>query len=414
MDTMSQQVQPSTSERSVESPTTPVYLDHAATTATRLEVLEAMLPYFQGNFGNPSSIHALGQEARRALDEARRTVSEVIDCRRNEIVFTSGGTESDNAAIHGGALALKSAGNHIITASTEHHAVLHACHKMEQLGFEVTYIPVDSNGLIEPQDVMNAVTERTVLVSIMYANNEIGTIAPIQEISKAVKDRADQMKRTITVHTDAVQAPGYLDLSASNLGVDMLSLSAHKFYGPKGVGALYVRRGTPFVPLIAGGGQEREHRSGTENIPGIVGFSEALRLAEEERTTQLPHIIHLRDHLISGLQRALPDTVLNGHPVQRLANNINISILGLDAEPLLLALDLAGVCASSGSACSTGSLEPSHVLTAIGRSAEVARSSIRFTLGRKNTLPEIEYLLEVIPKLVGRLRALNFNGHRGR
>jgi cysteine desulfurase len=414
MDTTSQEIQPSTSTQTIESRTNLVYLDHASTTATRSEVLDAMLPYFQGNFGNPSSIHSIGQDARKALDGARQTVSEILDCRRNEVVFTSGGTESDNAAIHGAALALQSAGNHIITAATEHHAILHACHRMEQLGFEVTYVPVDANGWIEPDNVIKAITDRTVLVSIMYVNNEIGTIAPIQEISRAVKHRAHQMKRTIPIHTDAVQAPGYLDLSVSKLGVDMISISAHKFYGPKGVGALYVRRGTPFVPLMAGGGQEREHRSGTENIPGIVGCAEALRLVESERTTQTRRIVELRDHLINGLQRELSDTVLNGHPVQRLANNINLSIMGLEAEQLLLALDLSGICASSGSACSTGSLEPSHVLTAIGRSAEIARSSIRFTLGRQNTMSEIEYLLEVIPKLVKRLRALNSNGHRGR
>ena len=387
-----------------------VYLDHAATTALRPEALEAMLPYLTGEFGNPSSMHRIGQEARKGLDDARQTVAGVLDCRPSEVVFTSGGTEADNTAIKACALALQSTGNHIITTAIEHHAVLHACHQMERFGFDVTYLPVDGDGLVDPDDVVRAITDRTVLVSVMYANNEIGTVLPVAEIARAVKEQARALGRTIAVHTDAVQAAGYLDLSTTALGVDLLSLSAHKFYGPKGVGALYVRRGTPFLPLMAGGGQEREHRSGTENIPGIVGCARALELASEERGEEAPRVGALRDRLVAGLQELLPGILLNGHPTQRLPNNANVSIPGLEAEPLLMGLDLAGVCASSGSACSTGSLEPSHVLTALGRTAEVARSSLRFTLGRKNTQEDVETLLQVLPDLVRRLQRTSVRG----
>ena len=393
-----------------EARTDVVYLDHAATTALRSEALEAMLPYLTGEFGNPSSMHRVGQEARKGLDDARQTVAQVLDCRPSEVVFTSGGTEADNTAIKASALALQSTGNHIITTSIEHHAVLHACHQMERFGFEVTYLPVDKDGLVAPEDVVRAITDRTVLVSVMYANNETGTILPVAEIARGVKERARELGRTIVVHTDAVQAAGYLDLSTTALGVDLLSLSAHKFYGPKGVGVLYVRRGTPFMPLMAGGGQEREHRSGTENIPGIAGCARALELAEEEREEESARVGALRDRLASGLQELLPGALLNGHPTQRLPNNVNVSLPGVEAEPLLMGLDLAGVCASSGSACSTGSLEPSHVLTALGRTAEIARSSLRFTLGRKSSAEDVETLLKVLPDLVGRLQRTSVRG----
>ena len=383
-----------------------IYLDHAATTPVRPEVLEAMLPYFSQQFGNPSSIYTLAQEGRKALDEARETVAEVLGCRASEVVFTGGGTESDNAAIKGVALALQGTGNHIITSTIEHHAVLHTCHQLEQMGFEVTYLPVDSFGRVEPADVARAVNERTILVSIMYANNEIGVIEPISEIAGLVKEQARQMDRTIIIHTDAVQAAGFLDLSIRALGVDMLSLSAHKFYGPKGVGIMYIRRGTPFVPLLMGGGQERERRSGTENIPGIVGTALALRLASQERNEVGARCLALRDKLISGIQERLPQALLNGHPTQRLPNNVNISFPGMEGEPLLLGLDLAGVCASSGSACSTASLEPSHVLTAIGHTADVARGSLRMTLGRDNTEEDIQSVLQVLPDLVHRLQSM--------
>ena len=393
-----------------EARTGVVYLDHAATTALRSEALEAMLPYLTGEYGNPSSMHRIGQEARKALDDARQTVAEVLDCRPSEVVFTSGGTEADNTAIKAAALALKGTGNHIITTAIEHHAVLHACHQMERFGFDVTYLPVDRDGLVSPQDVVEAITDRTVLVSIMYANNEIGTVLPVSEIARGVRERARALGRTIVVHTDAVQAAGHLDLSTATLGVDLLSLSAHKFYGPKGVGVLYVRRGTPFMPLMAGGGQEREHRSGTENIPGIVGCARALQLAAAEREHEAARLGALRDRLVCGLRESLPGFMLNGHATMRLPNNVNVSLPGVEAEPLLMGLDLAGVCASSGSACSTGSLEPSHVLTALGRSAEVARSSLRFTLGRKNTAEDVDTLLRVLPDLARRLQTTSMRG----
>ena len=383
-----------------------IYLDYAATTPVRPEVLEAMLPHFSQQFGNPSSIYSLGQEARRALDEARESVAQVLGSRVSEVVFTGGGTESDNAALKGVAYALRQTGNHIITSAIEHHAVLHTCQQLEQFGFEVTYVPVDRYGLVDPDQVARAVTDQTILVSVMYANNEIGTIAPIPEIARLVKERAKQIGRTIIVHTDAVQGAGALDISVNTLGVDLLTLAAHKFYGPKGVGVLYVRRGTPFAPLLMGGGQERERRSGTENIPGIVGTAVALRLAVEEMESTVAHCQWLRDQLIAGIQERLPHALLNGHPAERLPNNVNFSFPGTEGEPILLGLDLAGVCASSGSACTTASLEPSHVLTAMGLNADVARSSLRFTLGRENTEEDVRYTLEALTDLVQRLRAM--------
>ena len=383
-----------------------IYLDHAATTPLRAEALQAMLPYLQEAFGNPSSIHAVGQRARKALEDARDVVAKALECRSNEVVFTSGGTESDNAAIKGGAMALRPTGNHVITTAIEHHAVLHTCHQLEGMGCDVTYIPVDRDGLVDPRDVLDAVTDETVLVSVMYANNEIGTVQPVAEIARLVKERAKEQGRTILVHTDAVQAAGYLDLSVKTLGVDMLSLSGHKFHGPKGAGVLFVRRGTPFSPLLMGGGQERERRSGTENVPAIVGMAEALRLAELERESAFTHSIALRDRLAAGIMELVPGTILNGHPTNRLPNNVNVCFPGLEAEPVLLGLDLKGIYASSGSACSTASLEPSHVLTAIGRPADIARGSLRVTVGRATTEDDVDYFLETLPPLVQRLREM--------
>ena len=383
-----------------------IYLDHAATTPLRAEALEAMLPYLQEAFGNPSSIHAAGQRARKALEDARDTVAKALDCRANEVVFTSGGTESDNAAIKGGAMALRPTGNHIVTTVIEHHAVLHTCHQLESMGFEVTYVPVDGEGLVDPRDVLDAVTDETVLVSVMYANNEIGTVQPVAEVARLVKERAREQGRTILVHTDAVQAAGYLDLSVKRLGVDLLSLSAHKFHGPKGAGALFVRRGTPFSPLLMGGGQERERRSGTENVPAIAGMAEALRLAELEREEACGHSAALRDRIAAGILERVPGSLLNGHATERLPNNVNVCFPGLEAEPVLLGLDLKGIYASSGSACSTASLEPSHVLTAIGRPADIARGSLRVTVGRTTTDDDVDYLLETLPPLVQRLREM--------
>ena len=383
-----------------------IYMDHAATTPVRLEVVEAMLPHFNRSFGNPSSIYTLAQEARKAVDESRETVAGVLGARSSTVVFTSGGTESDNLALKGAAFALRHLGNHVITTSIEHHAVLHTCHQLEQFGFEVTYLPVDQYGLVEPDEVGRAVTDRTVLVSVMLANNEIGTIEPVPDISRMVKEEANRRGQTIVVHTDAVQAAGMLEVDVQSLGVDMLSLSAHKFHGPKGVGALYIKRGTPFEPQHMGGGQERQRRSGTENVPGIVGMAEALRLASEEREHVASHCTYLRDKIMSGIEERVEKAYLNGHRTLRLPNNVNVCFETVEGEPILLGLDFSGICASSGSACSSASLEPSHVLLAIGRPADLAQGSLRITLGRDNTEEEVDYLLSVLPGLVNRLRAM--------
>ena len=383
-----------------------VYLDHAGTTPLDPKVLEAMVPYFSQRFGNPSSLHSVGQEARYALDEAQERVAGVLKCRPREVVFTAGGTESDNAAIHGVATALHETGNHIVTSSVEHHAVLHTCQYLESQGFEVTYLPVDADGMVQPEAVYNAINERTTLVTLMYGNNEIGTINPISEIAKAIKKRAEELSRTIVFHTDAVQAAGCLSLDVASLGVDLLSLSGHKFHGPKGTGVLYIKRGVPYLPLIHGGGQERERRSGTENIPGIIVLSLALEAANSAREATSQHCSALRDQIIESVLERIPGSRLNGHATQRLPNNANFSFTGVEGEPILLGLDMAGIAASSGSACSSGSLEPSHVLLALGQSAEIARGSLRITLGRDNTEEEVEYLLGVLVDLVQRLRQL--------
>lgn len=383
-----------------------IYMDHAGTTPLDPRVLEAMMPYFTQRFGNPSSIHTLGQEARRALDDSREQVAEVLGCRVSEVVFTSGGTESDNAAIKGAVAALRETGNHIITSSVEHHAVLHTCQYLENSGFEVTYLPVDRYGMIDPDAVVGAMNERTILVSIMYANNEIGTVQPISDIAAQVKEWARVRERTVVVHTDAVQAAGYLDLNVRRLDVDMLSLSAHKFYGPKGAGILHVRRGTPFMSQQSGGGQERERRSGTENIAGIVGTATALATAESEKEHNSRRLVKLRDEIVSGVLARIPDVRLNGHPDHRLPNNVNFSFDQVEGEPVLLGLEMAGIAASSGSACSSGSLEPSHVLLALGQSADLARGSLRLTLGKSNTEEEVEYLFTVLVDLVSQLREM--------
>ncbi len=383
-----------------------VYMDHAGTTPLSPDVLQSMMPYFTELFGNPSSIHTVGQEARYALDEARERVARVLNCRPREVVFTSGGTESDNAAIVGAATALQETGNHIITSSVEHHAVLHTAQHLESQGFEVTFLPVDSKGMVQPEAVQRAITDRTTLVSIMYANNEIGVVNPIPEIAQVIKQRAAELSRTILFHTDAVQAAGYLDLDVKMLGVDLLSLSGHKFHGPKGTGVLFIRRGAPFLPYLLGGGQERERRSGTENIPGIVGLSVALEMANARREETSRHCASLRDRIVAQVLEQVPGSRLNGHATQRLPNNANFSFPGVEGEPILLGLDMAGIAASSGSACSSGSLEPSHVLLALGQSAEVARGSLRLTLGRDNTEEQVDYLINALVDLVERLRQL--------
>jgi len=383
-----------------------IYMDHAGTTSMDPRVLDDMLPYLSQVFGNPSSIHSVGQDAKRALDFSRETVSRILGCRTSEIVFTSGGTESDNIALRGVADALKQTGNHIITSRIEHHAVLHTCQYLENAGFTVTYLPVDRYGLVTPDQVRTAISDDTILVSIMLANNEIGTVQPIQEISQAVKDRADSMDRTIVMHTDAVQAPGYLTLDTKTLGVHLLSLSGHKFHGPKGVGLLYVKRGAPWLPQQLGGSQERERRSGTENVAGIVGLAKALEIADAHRESRNASCSELRDLIISGIEDTIPNAHLNGHPIERLANNVNFSFEQVDGEPILLGLDMAGICASSGSACSSGSLEPSHVLLALGQSVDLARGSLRLTLGKDNTAEEAAYVVSTLRELIFRLRQM--------
>ena len=383
-----------------------IYMDHASTTPVKREVLEAMFPYFTETFGNPSSIYSLAQEARKAVDQSRESIARVLGGRIGEVVFTSGGTESDNIALKGAASALRTTGNHIVTSSIEHHAILHTCHQLEQFGFEVTYLPVDEYGLVNPDDVQKAITDQTILVSVMLANNEIGTIQPMREISKVVKSEANRRSKTIVVHTDAVQAVGFHDLTIKDLGVDMLSMSAHKFHGPKGVGALYIRRGTPFEPQQMGGGQERQRRSGTENVPGIVGMALALRIAVDTRENLVSHCQVMRDRIISGVLDTIDDAYLNGHPTSRLANNVHFSFASVEGESLLLGLDLSGICASSGSACSSASLEPSHVLIATGRSGELSRGSLRLTLSADNNMDEVDHLLSVLPSLVTKLRAM--------
>lgn len=380
-----------------------VYLDHAATTPVDPAVVEAMLPYFTEQFGNPSSIYRLGRNALQALDDARAITAEALHCAPKEIVFLGGGSESDNLAIKGVAFAARAAGKgaHLITSAIEHHAVLHACEYLKTFGFEVTVLPVDRDGLVAPDDLCAAIRPDTVLASIMYANNEIGTIQPIAELGAICRERG------VIFHTDAVQAAGSLPLDVELLNVDLLSLTAHKFYGPKGVGALYVRRGVQLMPQINGGGQERRRRAGTENVPGIVGFATALRLAEERRESYVAEALVLRDRLIDGILTAIPEARLNGHRSRRLPNNANLSFARTEGESILLLLDQAGIAASSGSACTSGSLEPSHVLKAIGLDDEIAHGSVRFTLGKDTTADDIAYVLEQLPPMIQRLRSIH-------
>ena len=384
-----------------------IYLDHAATTPVSGQVLEEALPYFSNEYGNPSGIYSLSQFARKAIDDSRRNISEVLNCRPSEIVFTSGGTEADNSAIRGVASAMQNFGNHIITSNIEHHAVLNTCQELESSGHEISYIPVNKYGLIDPDDISKSINNNTVLVSVMLANNEIGTIQPISEISKVIKSHSKKIGHPIIFHTDAVQCPSALDISVDKLGVDLMSLSAHKFNGMKGTGSLYIKRRTPFKTQITGGGQERERRSGTENVRGIVAMGAALKLASEAREESNLKLVKLRNKIINNLLNNVENSYLNGDINYRLPNNINISFKSVEGEPILLGLDLAGICASSGSACSSASLEPSHVLTAIGLSDELARSSLRISLGKENTEEEIDYLLSILPNLVKKLRSMN-------
>lgn len=376
-----------------------IYLDHAATTPVRPEVLEAMLPYFSEDFGNPSSIYALGRRSHQALEEAHQMVAGVLNCRPTEVIFTGGGSEADNLAIKGVATAARRRGQHIITSAIEHHAVLHTCAYLEQQGFEVTYLPVDATGQVDPDAVAAALREDTALVTIMYANNEVGTIQPIAAIGAVCR------ARRVPFHVDAVQAGAALDLDVARLQVDLLSLSAHKVYGPKGVGVLYARQGTRLQPQILGGSQERNRRAGTENVAGAVGAATALCLAAAEREQERARLVALRDRLISGVL-SIPGARLTGHPTERLPNSASFTLSEVEGESLLLNLDLAGIAASSGSACSTGAVDPSHVLTAMGIPADEARGHLRLTLGRSTTSDDITTVLRELPGIVARVRAL--------
>lgn len=377
-----------------------IYMDHAATTPVRPEVWEAMLPYFSTEFGNPSSVYSWGRSARKALDSARDKVAALLGASASEIVFTSGGSEGANLAIKGVAWADQNKGKHIITSAIEHHAVLDTVLWLETQGFEVTILPVDEYGLVDPAQVEAALRPDTILISIMHANNEVGTIQPISEIGALVRARG------VRFHTDAVQTAGALDLNVDALNVDLLSISAHKFYGPKGVGALYVRKGVRLHPLIHGGGQEKRRRAGTENVAGIVGLAKAFELAQEEREAESARLQKLRDRLIEGLLQ-IPHTRVNGSLERRLPNNVSVCFEFIEGESLLLNLDLRGIAASSGSACTSGSLDPSHVLLAMGLSHEIAHGSLRLTLGRENTEADVDFVLQEIPGIVERLRAMS-------
>ena len=383
-----------------------VYLDHAATTPVRPEVLDAMLPYFSEKFGNPSSLYTLAQEARDGMAEARERVAAVLNCRTSEVVFTGNGTESNNTAIKGVTSALRDRGRHVITSAIEHHSVLHPMEQLEREGFEVTVLPVGSTGRVAPSDVAAAVRKDTVLVSIIMANNEIGTVQDIAQISRLARESSQQLGGEIVVHTDAAQAAGKLSLDTRELGVDLLSLTAHKFYAPKGAGVLYVKRGIQLEPLLSGGGQERQRRSGTENVPYIVGMAVGLELAEAERDDFVARTGRLRDMVEAGILERLPDTKINGDREHRVSNITNLSFPGVQGEPILLGLDFKAIAASSGSACSSASLEPSHVLTAIGLSPELAVGSVRISLGRLTTKREVSSIVTAIPEIVERLRAM--------
>ncbi len=377
-----------------------VYLDHAATTPVHPEVIAAMLPYFNPMYGNASSVHGFGRKGRMAIDNAREIVAQAIGAQPNEIYFTSGGTESDNIALMGVAEALREKGRHLITSSIEHHAILDTCAYLEKHGYEVTYLPVDVDGLVSPDDVQAAIRPDTILISIGHANNEMGAIQPLAEIGAIAKAHG------VYLHTDAVQSFGTLPIDVNELQVDLLSLSGHKIYGPKGIGALYVRRGTRVRPIQFGGGQERKLRPGTENVPGIVGLGRAVELAMEEREARVEHMTRLRDKLIAGLT-AVPDVTLNGHPEKRLPGNVNISVKYVEGESLILSLDLRGIAVSSGSACTSGSLDPSHVLIAMGLDHLQAHGSLRLTLGRDTSEADIDYVIEVFPEVVAKLRAMS-------
>lgn len=378
-----------------------IYMDHAATTYVDKEVVNEMMPFFSEYFGNPSSIHQFGREVKKQIDVAREKVATAIGALPEEIYFTGGGSEADNWAIKGVAYAKCNLGNHIITTQIEHHAVLHACEYLEREGFTVTYLPVDKYGRVNVEDIRNAITDKTILITIMFANNEIGTIQPIAEIGKLAKEKG------IYFHTDAVQAIGSVKINVKENNIDMLSLSAHKFYGPKGMGALYIRKGVKILNLLHGGGQERGRRPGTENTAGIIGLGKAIELADQNLNAYTKRISGLRDRLIKEVMDKIPYTLLTGHPEFRLPNNASFCFEFVEGESLLLNLDLKGVAGSSGSACTSGSLDPSHVLLAIGLPHEIAHGSLRLSLGEVNTEEDIDYVMEILPEIVNRLRLMS-------
>ncbi|MDD5477450.1 MAG: cysteine desulfurase NifS [Candidatus Omnitrophica bacterium] len=378
-----------------------VYLDYAATTPTDPEVMAAMEPYYFEKFGNASSLHAYGQEAKKALEDSRQTLADFIGAKPEEIVFTSGGTESDNSALLGAAYALEKKGNHIITSAIEHHAIIEPAKFLEKKGFKVTYLGVDKDGLVSGDDLKKAITDKTILISVMHANNEIGTLQPIEQLGKIAKEQG------IYFHTDAVQTLGHIPINVGQLNVDLLSLSAHKFYGPKGVGALYIRKGTRLETFLRGGDQERGRRASTHNITGIVGLAKAIELCQEKMESEIKFQSALRDRLIKEIPLKVPEVRLNGHAQKRLPNNVNFSIKYIEGESMLLSLDLLGIACSTGSACTSSSLEPSHVLLAIGLDHATAHGSLRITLGRFTRESDIDYLLEKLPLVVQKLRAMS-------
>lgn len=383
-----------------------IYLDNAATTPLHPRALDAMLPYLTASYGNPSATYGLAKASGDAVQRSRKTVASILGCRPTEVIFTSGGTESINTAIKGVAFQQKKAraGNHIVTSTIEHHAVLHACQYLERFGFDVTYLPVDRYGLIDPDDVARAVTDRTVLVSIMTANNEVGTIEPVFEIAAAVGERARSLKKRIPFHTDAVQAPNSMPMDVAGRGIDMLSLAAHKFRGPKGMGVLYIRKGVPFLAQMNGGGQERQRRAGTENVAGIVATTEALSITQDQLGTDSTRIRGLAMRLREGILRRIRGTELNGHPEQRLANNISISFDGRDARDLVAALDAEGIACSAGAACGATTVEPSHVLLALGIPLQRAVATLRFSVGHETTEADIDHVLARLPAIIERSR----------
>lgn len=378
-----------------------IYMDNAATTTMKEEVLEEMLPFFREGYGNPSSVYSLGSRSKMAVENSREKIAKIIGASKREIYFTSSGSEADNWAIKGIAYGNISKGNHIITTKIEHQAVFHTCEYLQKNGFEITYLDVDEYGLIDLEQLKNSIRDETILISVIYANNEIGTIQPIKEIGEIAKANG------VYFHTDAVQAVGHINIDVKELNIDLLSMSAHKFYGPKGVGALYIRQGVKIDPIISGGGQERNKRAGTENVPGIVGMGKAIELAYENLEENNNRLERLRDILIDKIQSNIKHTKLNGHPKLRLPGNVNISFEFIEGESLLLSLDFEGIAGSSGSACTSGSLDPSHVLLAIGLSHEVAHGSLRLSLGDFNTEEELEYVVEKLIKIVERLRNMS-------